>query len=152
MEQKLAKFWWQVTKKQHVVVLFLNISHLLFVFHLPPRQLPSYKFYHHVEQWPQVIMSSHFLRNKKTRCNLMYNQLSLNNQYSYTAIFYSWPFYHNVSILIVNTDNIGWSQRWRTNKSWEAGGQPLKGGEFWEEEGLDCHRGINTVWEPMLRV
>jgi len=50
-------------QKLGVIVLLLDVADLFFVLHLPPRQLASHKLNHHVEQRPQVIMSTHLLNN-----------------------------------------------------------------------------------------
>jgi len=55
----------QVSEELRVVVLLLDVADLLLVLHLTPRQLTRHKLNHHVEQRPQVIMTTHLLYTKQ---------------------------------------------------------------------------------------
>lgn len=70
-----------VFEEGQVVILFLHGAHLLLVFDLAPRQLTRHELHQHVEQRPQVVMTTHLLQwrmkvkldSKQSKCSLQFN-------------------------------------------------------------------------------
>lgn len=60
-------------QKLRVIILLLDVADLLLVLHLAPRQLPRDELHHHVEQRPQVVMTTHLLHMPSTQqlCRLV---------------------------------------------------------------------------------
>lgn len=60
--EELLKVGRQVFQQQSVVIFLFHQSHLFFVLHLPPGQLPIDELHQHVEQAPEIIVSTHFCK------------------------------------------------------------------------------------------
>jgi len=67
VSEDVSKLRRQMLEELGVIVLLLDVADLLFVLHLAPRQLARHKLNDHVEQGPQVVMSTHLLNTISRR-------------------------------------------------------------------------------------